>query len=130
MLDLSKLNEFAYGKMNVTQKLKFVWERVENTVRKGENAGYEHFLLFSHCFQKSFFSRVMETWNSVVNFSTVTKQTLDLTSPWEKAFENIVGNEKKMLFTSIFLVFENVFFILTGKKSCFTCHSTCRLQVF
>ena len=26
--------------------------RVENIVRKGENAGYQHFLLFPQCFQK------------------------------------------------------------------------------
>ena len=28
-------------------------ERVENIVRKGENAGYQHFLLFPHSFQKA-----------------------------------------------------------------------------
>ena len=27
--------------------------RVENTVGKGEIAGYEHFLLFPQCFQKT-----------------------------------------------------------------------------
>ena len=27
-------------------------DRVENTVGKGENAGYQHFLLFPQCFQK------------------------------------------------------------------------------
>ena len=26
---------------------------IENIVGKGENAGYQHFLLFQHCFQKS-----------------------------------------------------------------------------
>ena len=28
---------------------------VENTVGKGENAGYQHFLLFPQCFQKATF---------------------------------------------------------------------------
>ena len=37
----------------VNQKLKFVLERVENMVGKGENAGYQHFLLFLQCFQKA-----------------------------------------------------------------------------
>ena len=37
-------------KINVTQKLKFVLERVENILGKGENAGYQHFLLFPKCF--------------------------------------------------------------------------------
>ena len=29
-----------------------VFDRVENNVGKGENAGYQHFLLFPQCFQK------------------------------------------------------------------------------
>ena len=38
--------------MIVTQKLKFIFGRVENIVRKVENAGYQHALLFLQCFQK------------------------------------------------------------------------------
>ena len=30
-----------------------VFDRVENIVGKEENAGYQHFLLFPQCFQKS-----------------------------------------------------------------------------
>ena len=45
-LDWSKFKELADGKRNVTEKLKFVLGRVENIVGKGENAGYQHFLLF------------------------------------------------------------------------------------
>ena len=29
-----------------------VFDRLENIVRKGESAGYQHFLLFPQCFQK------------------------------------------------------------------------------
>ena len=36
------------------EKLKFVLGRVENILGKGENAGYQHFLLFPECFKKSF----------------------------------------------------------------------------
>ena len=32
--------------------MKFMWEKVENIVRKGENTGYRHLLLFPRCFQK------------------------------------------------------------------------------
>ena len=53
MLHLPKLKAFADDKMNVNQKLKFDLERVENIVGKGENAGYQHFLLFPQCFQKA-----------------------------------------------------------------------------
>ena len=42
-LDWSKLKVFADDKMNVTEKLKFVWER-------SEKIGYQHFLLSSQCF--------------------------------------------------------------------------------
>ena len=35
------------------QKLKIAFGRVENIVGKGENAGYQHFLLFPQCFQKA-----------------------------------------------------------------------------
>ena len=56
ILHKSKMKDFADDKMNVTQKLNFVLGRVENIVGKGENAGYQHFLLFPQCFQKLSFS--------------------------------------------------------------------------
>ena len=55
ILDCSKLESFADDILNVREKLKFVSERVENIVGKGENAGYQHFLLFPLCFQKASF---------------------------------------------------------------------------
>ena len=38
--DWSKLKEFADDKLNVTQKIKVVFHRIENMVGKEENAGY------------------------------------------------------------------------------------------
>ena len=38
------------------EELKFVLEMVENGAGKGENAGYQHFLLVLQCFQKASFS--------------------------------------------------------------------------
>ena len=55
-LDWSKLEAFADDKINVTLKQKFFLGLVENIVGKGENAGYQHFLLFPQCFQKVSFS--------------------------------------------------------------------------
>ena len=52
VLDWSKFKAFADVKIIVTEKLKFLLENVENIVAKGENAGYQHFLLFLQCFQK------------------------------------------------------------------------------
>ena len=37
-----------------------VSDRVENIVGKGENAGYQHFLLFPIMFSKDFFLRTRE----------------------------------------------------------------------
>ena len=61
--------------------------RVENIVEKGENAGYQHFLLFPHCFQKASFSRSLKVgivWLRV-NFIQ-DKKILD--RPKLKAFTN------------------------------------------
>ena len=47
-------------KINATEKLKFVLERVENIVGKGEHAGYQHVLPFPQCFQKASFLRPLK----------------------------------------------------------------------
>ena len=55
-LDLSKSKDFADDKINVSQNINCVLGRAENIVGKGENAGYQHFLLLPQCFQKISFS--------------------------------------------------------------------------
>ena len=42
----SKSKAFADEKIKVAQKLKSASGRIEKIVGKGENAGYQHFLLF------------------------------------------------------------------------------------
>ena len=52
----------------MTEKLKLVLEKVENIVGKGENAGYQHFLLFLQCFQTASFQgslKVEIVWERV-----------------------------------------------------------------
>ena len=49
------MKAFVDNKISVIQTLKFALGRVEN-VGKGQNAGYQHFLLFQQCFQKASFS--------------------------------------------------------------------------
>ena len=44
----------------MTENLKFVLERVENIMGKGENAGYQHFLI--QCFQKAPFQGSLKVW--------------------------------------------------------------------
>ena len=53
ILDWFELEAFADDKLNKYQKLYFVSRRVENIVGKGENPGYEHFILFPQSFQKA-----------------------------------------------------------------------------
>ena len=42
--------------------IRFKFKREENDLGKGENAGYQHFLLFLTCFQKPSFSGSLKVW--------------------------------------------------------------------
>ena len=61
ILDWPKFKALADDKINVTEKLKFVLGMVENILGKGENAGYQHFLLFPKCFQKLSFKAIQSS---------------------------------------------------------------------
>ena len=65
ILGLPKLKTFEDDKLNVTEDTEVVFHRIENIVGKEQNAGYQHFLLFSQCFQKAFSSsasKVIIVW--------------------------------------------------------------------
>ena len=47
-----KLKALADDKLNIAKMITFLLGRIENIVRKGENAGHQHFLLFPQCFRK------------------------------------------------------------------------------
>ena len=54
---MSILKAFADDNLNGNKKkIKNIYDRVENIVRKEENAGYQHCLLFPQYFQKASFS--------------------------------------------------------------------------
>ena len=55
ILDVIKLKAFADDTISVAEMLISVIDKIENIVGKGENAGYQHFLLFPQCFQKASF---------------------------------------------------------------------------
>ena len=46
ILDLTKLNAFPEDNSEVVKRMIYILDRVENIVGKGDNAGYQHFLLF------------------------------------------------------------------------------------
>ena len=50
ILDMTKLKAFSNNKLDVGKMTISLFDRVENIVGKGENAGYLHFLLFSVSF--------------------------------------------------------------------------------
>ena len=52
--------KFCRRKLNVAKIMNSVSGRVENIVGKGENAGYQHFLLFQQCFQKALSSALLK----------------------------------------------------------------------
>ena len=53
--DMTKLKAFADDELNVAEMRIALFDRVENTVGKEENAGYQHFLLFPQCFSRTLF---------------------------------------------------------------------------
>ena len=55
ILDQSKLKAFADDKLKLIKMAKIVLDPGQKTLwGKKENAGYQHFLLFPQCFQKTF----------------------------------------------------------------------------
>ena len=55
ILDWSKLKAFADNNLKVAAMMIYLFDTVENIMGKGENAGYQHFLLFPQCFQSGLF---------------------------------------------------------------------------
>ena len=61
ILGWTKLNAFADDKSDVVKMMNSLLDTAENTVEKGENASYQHFLLFPHFFSKAFFLKVVKS---------------------------------------------------------------------
>ena len=57
ILTLFKLKALADDKFNLDQMAQFFFDKIELLVGKGENAGYQHFLLFPQGLLKAFQSR-------------------------------------------------------------------------
>ena len=70
ILAWSKLKAFADDKLHVVKIIIFLFDRLENTVRKGENAGYQHFSPFPTMFLKLFFPGVVKSRDYVVKSLT------------------------------------------------------------
>ena len=55
---LTRLEVFADDKLQIVEIMISVFDRVEN-MGKGENAGYQYFLLFPQCFPKLYLCEVL-----------------------------------------------------------------------
>ena len=53
------MKALADNKLNMTKKLKFILGRIQS-LGKGENAGYQDFLLFPQSFQKASFFKLLK----------------------------------------------------------------------
>ena len=54
------MSKLKAKRINVAEMTKFVLNLVENIVEKGENIGYQHFLLFPQCFLKPSLSGLLK----------------------------------------------------------------------
>ena len=79
ILNWSKLKAFADVKIYVTEELKFVLGRIDKIVGKGENAGYQHFLLFPQCRQNASCFKMrngLTLYSIYTHFNTMEKKAL------------------------------------------------------
>ena len=60
ILHVTKMKAFADDKINVSKMAISLFDKVENTVGKEENAGYQHFLLFPLCFPNLSYSGLLK----------------------------------------------------------------------
>ena len=90
--------------------IKNVFDRVENIVVKGENAGNQHFLLFPQCFQKLYFPVLLKP---VIVWEIVNQQNAPLLTLYHTILtfndprEGFGKHREKV--TSIFSFSRNVF---------------------
>ena len=63
---MPKLKAFPDDKPEVTEMRIVLFDRVENTVGKEENAGNQPFSSFPQVFSKAFFFMVVKSWHCVV----------------------------------------------------------------
>ena len=72
------MKAFADNKIKVLKMMIFFFDRVENIVGKGENAGYRHVLLFPQCFQRAFYPESLKVgivWLRVENKCLICQKT-------------------------------------------------------
>ena len=108
---------FTDDNFNVIQMALYFYDTVENNVGKGENAGYQHFLLFPRDVFKNFLLKVVKSRQRVNIFP---KQALVLTCLQYmcKSFENCVGKGEIACYFSFFPTL--FFYLFRGLSAIFS----------
>ena len=71
---MTKFKAFADYNLNSAKMMISLFDRVENTVGKGENTWYQHFSPLPIVFSKAFFTRVVKSWDCVVKSQRICRQ--------------------------------------------------------
>ena len=126
ILDQFKFEAHVEDNINVTQNLNFVLGKVENILGKGENAGYQHFLLFPKCFQKAAFSRVDKNRGCALKGQYIMGQ--------HSVHQSIAGSDymNRQATLCQFLVripISSISFLRTDDSHCDRIHSSLRLNI-
>ena len=104
-------------KVHVLRAIVYVFDRVENIVGKGDNAGYHHFLLFPKYFQKPSCQRSLKAgtvWEQVQSYAFynlslgLNHKIVSHNDPVKKLVgkEENVGNQSFFSFPTLLLNFE------------------------
>ena len=60
------MKAFTDEKVALADIIMFIFNKIGNIVKKGVNAGYQHFLLFPQCFPIGIYSGSKKSWDFVV----------------------------------------------------------------
>ena len=66
--DWSKLKAFTDDKLKVAKIIISAFDSLENIAGKGENAEYQHFLLFPQCFKKGLCGKELNNLQAILYF--------------------------------------------------------------
>ena len=112
------MKEFADKNFNVIQMVQYLGDKVENIMEKGENAGYQHFLLFPLCFHKSSFARSLKVGIVCYGINPFPNK------PWFlpvccMCFLKTLWEKEKLLITSNFSFSHSVFYLFGEHSAIF-----------
>ena len=101
-MNRSKFKAFADNTLNVAKLMISLFDTVENTVGKGENAAYQHFLLFLQCCEKPSSLGLLKVWivslpnNKILHWSKL-KAFADDKVNVTKELKFILGREENFV---------------------------------